>query len=97
LDIENSWKDLKTIVKIETERFTKSENKTQTQIRYYISSLDADAESINKKIRNHWSIENNLHWMLDVAFGEDSSRRRKGFSAENFSIISKTALYVITK
>ena len=96
-DVKKSWKDLKTLVKIETERFTKSENKTQTQTRYYISSLELDAKSINQKIRNHWSIENNLHWMLDVAFGEDSSRKRKGFSAENFNIISKTALSLITK
>ncbi len=55
------------------------------------------AESINEKIRNHWSVENNLHWMLDVVFGEGASRERKGNSAQNFNLISKIALFLITQ
>ena len=43
-------------------------------------------------IRGHWSVENNLHWMLDVVFNEDQSRRRLGHSAANFNIIAKIAL-----
>lgn len=96
-DSDKEWKGLKTLVRIETERFDKLEETTQREIRYYISSLCDQALSINNKVRDHWSIENNLHWMLDVNFGEDASRRRKGHSAENFNIIAKTALSLITK
>ena len=48
-------------------------------------------------IRRHWSIENNLHWMLDVVFNEDQSRRRIGNSAANFNIIAKVALALIER
>jgi predicted transposase YbfD/YdcC len=95
-DSDKEWKGLKTLVKIETERFDKLEKITQRETRYYISSLSEKAISINKKVRDHWSIENKLHWMLDVNFGEDASRRRKGHSAENFNIIAKVALSLIT-
>ena len=97
LDIEDKWKGLKTVIKIESERFIKSESKTQNEIRYYISNLPANAKSMNYKIRSHWAIENNLHWNLDVVFSEDSSRKRKGDSAKNFNIISKIALTFISK
>ena len=96
-DIDKKWKGLKTLVKIETERFDKLEKTTQRETRYYISSLSESAGCANKKIRDHWGIENKLHWMLDVNFGEDSSRRRKGHSAENFNIIAKVALSLIIK
>lgn len=96
-DSDKEWKGLKTLVKIETERFDKLAKTTQCEIRYYISSLSEEAISINKMIRDHWGIENKLHWMLDVNFREDSSRRRKGHSAENFNIIAKVALSLITK
>jgi predicted transposase YbfD/YdcC len=97
LDIEDKWKDLKTIIKVESERFIKSESKTQSQTRFYISNLAANAKSVNHKIRSHWAIENNLHWNLDVVFSEDGSRKRKGDSAKNFNIISKIALTFISK
>ncbi len=48
-------------------------------------------------IRGHWSVENNLHWMLDVVFNEDQSRRRIGNSAANFNIIAKIALALIER
>jgi predicted transposase YbfD/YdcC len=96
-DVDNKWKDLKTVIKVESERFIKSGNKIQTETRFYISNLPADAKSINHKIRSHWAIENNLHWKLDVVFGEDGSRKRKGDSAKNFNIISKIALAFISK
>lgn len=95
-DVINEWKDIKTVIKIESEQYTKINRKTQRESRYYISSLSADAEKINHAVRNHWSVENNLHWMLDVVFREDESRRRKGASAENFNIISKIALALIS-
>ena len=63
------------------------------EIRYYISSLTLSAKEINKLIRSHWGIENSLHWILDVNFGEDKSRKRKGYSTENYALINKIASF----
>lgn len=97
LDEKDKWEDIKSIIKIESERYIKSSGKKQTETRLYISSLNENAKSLNAKIRNHWSIENNLHWMLDITFSEDYSRKRKGNSAKNFNLISKVALNLIMK
>lgn len=79
-----SWKSLSTIIRIESQRYIKSTGVTQSQTRYYISSLDASAEVFQKAIRSHWSIENNLHWSLDVIFNEDANRKRARNAAFNF-------------
>ena len=91
---EGEWKGLRSLVKIESERYHKSNGHSQKEIRYYISSLAADAVKINAAIREHWAIENQLHWTLDVAFGEDKSQKRAGYAAQNFSLINKVALNV---
>lgn len=82
--------DSQSIIKIESIR-TQGE-KVHQETRYYISSLKESAEKFNGYIRRHWSIENELHWHLDVSFNEDKSRARKDHSAENLSIIRKLAL-----
>lgn len=64
----------------------------QTEQRFYITSLRTTPEHFNQIIRAHWSIENNLHWCLDVVFKEDYSTKRAGNAAENFSMINKAAL-----
>lgn len=64
---------------------------TRTETRYYITSL-RDVSSFAYAVRGHWGIENNLHWCLDVAFGEDSSRARKDNSPLNLNVLRKTAL-----
>lgn len=89
------WKGLQSLVKIESERYHKSNGDTQKEVRYYISSLEADAIKINAAIRAHWAIENQLHWTLDVAFGEDKSHKRAGYAAQNFSLINKVALNIL--
>jgi len=95
---DNSWKNLKSIVKIESERvFKNSDKPTENAIRYYISSLKSDAQDFQKAIRSHWAIENKLHWVLDLAFGEDASRKRKANAAQNFSILNKIALNLLKK
>ena len=68
---------------------------TTKEIRYYISSLATSDSAMNAAIRGHWGIENSLHWRLDMIFGEDESRRRKGNSAENFSVINRIALNLL--
>ena len=63
--------------------------------RYYISSLDnTNPEEISSAIRQHWSIENNLHWQLDVTFREDQSKKVKN-AARNFSAVTKMALSIL--
>jgi predicted transposase YbfD/YdcC len=69
----------------------------QNQTRFYLSSLTADAAISNKLIRNHWGIENNLHWMLDVVFSEDQSRTRKGNAPENMTTLRKMALQLLNQ
>ena len=59
-----------------TKKYIKS-GKTTVEKHYYIISLPLDSERITETIRRHWSIENNLHWQLDVSFNEDSQRKRK--------------------
>lgn len=66
------------------------------ETRYFISSLDAnDPQRLERVLRAHWAIENNLHWVLDIAFDEDSNRTRKGHSAANFAVIRHIALNLI--
>ena len=95
LDGKEEWKDLKTIVAIESEIYEKKTHKKSESVRYYISSSEANSKQLAKDIRNHWSIENNLHWNLDVIFKEDFQLKRKGNSAEIFNMISKLALGLI--
>jgi predicted transposase YbfD/YdcC len=92
---KDNWAGIQSIIKIQSERWIKG--KTEKENRYYISSLNEDAEFMNKAIRGHWGIENSLHWVLDVQFREDESRKRKGHSAENFAIIRHIALNLLKK
>ncbi|MGV3630917.1 MAG: ISAs1 family transposase [Bacteroidota bacterium] len=93
----NKWKGVKSIVRVESERIIKNTGEIQPSIRYYITSLETDVENIANSIRSHWGIENSLHWMLDVAFSEDSGRKKNKNAALNFSIVSKIALTIIKK
>ena len=61
------------------------------QPRYYISSLDAPAERLLKVVRTHWSIENSLHWSLDVTFGEDHCRIRKDHAPQNMATLRQVS------
>lgn len=95
LDEKEDWKNLTSIIKIESDRYIKITGKTTQEERYYISSLDFDAKQFGQDIRSHWAIENSLHWVLDVVFNEDKSRVRKGNADENLSIIKRTALNLL--
>jgi predicted transposase YbfD/YdcC len=80
---------------VESTRYFKCSGKEETDTRLYITSLKADAKLLNNAIRFHWSIENALHWVLDVAFNEDNSRKRSGFAAHNYSILNHIALNLL--
>ena len=95
LDKPSSWKGLRSLVRIQAERFHKASGKTEGETRSYISSLPPDATRLNRLIRQHWGIENKLHWVLDVAFGEDHSRKRAGHAAQNFSLLNRIALNLL--
>lgn len=89
------WKNLRTIVMVERERLIDGTASVETG--YYISSLESDAKQLAKAIRGHWSIENGLHWVLDIAFREDESRIRKDNGPENFAILRHMALNMLRK
>ncbi len=72
--------------------------KTSVERCCYISSLaGADAAATAAYVRGHWSVENNLHWQLDVSFGEDQNRTRKGHGAENYSRLCRIALNLLKR
>ena len=63
--------------------------------RFYISNLEATPEQFNRMVRNHWQIENNLHWILDVVFKEDIQRTKKENAPDNLSTLRKMALQLL--
>lgn len=69
--------------------------KHTSEVRYYILSRKLSAKKFGEAVRGHWSIENRLHWQLDVTFGEDQSRIRKGHADANFSSLRRTALSLL--
>jgi len=88
------WEGLQSIVMVERERTILGEE-TSRERKYYISSLAADAKQLGKAIRSHWSIENSLHWVLDIGFREDESRIRKDHSPENVATLRHIALNLL--
>lgn len=88
------WLGLRSFAMAQAER-TRG-GKTSIETRYFISSLPgASEELICQAIRRHWSVENNLHWVLDVAFREDECRIRNGHGAENLAIVRQIALNLL--
>ncbi|MDR0754215.1 MAG: ISAs1 family transposase [Prevotellaceae bacterium] len=71
-------------------------NKTETHERFYISCLQPDSD-FNKFIRDHWSVENKLHWTLDMVFREDEQRKRANHAAKNFATVRKIGLNLLKK
>ncbi len=95
VEMAAEWASLQGLVRIESERYHKATGKTEMEIRYYITSLKPDAERLNRAIRQHWGIENRLHWALDVSFGEDLDRKRARNAAQNFSLLNRIALNLL--
>ncbi len=78
-----------------TLNITQRDGKECIEVRYYILSKDIAGRRFAEAVRSHWSIENNLHWQLDVTFQEDQCRIRKGHADANFSILRRTALSML--
>lgn len=87
------WPDLKSFAVIESERCIRG--KTTLERRFYLSSLPADASRLLPAIRAHWSVENRLHWCMDVAFADDQMRVRTGHAAHNLAILKHITLNLI--
>lgn len=87
------WSGLRAVVRVHARR-QKGAEVTEKE-RYFISSLDSHARDLLKAVRSHWSIENELHWVLDIAFREDESRIRKDHGPENFAVLRHIALNLV--
>ena len=90
---EASWPKLTSLVKLLTVRTTA--RKTEVTVRYFISSWSASAQAFLARIREHWQIENGLHWVLDIAFREDESRIRKDHAPQNMAVLRHMALNLL--
>jgi predicted transposase YbfD/YdcC len=78
------------VIKVELQRHI--DEQCSEEVRYYIASFSADAARSHAAVRNHWAIENGLHWVLDMSFGEDQSRIRKGHAVANMAVIRHTVI-----
>jgi len=96
LESAGKWNGLTSIVKVDRERYFKATGKRENETSFYITTLNK-AATIACGVRKHWGIENKVHWVLDVAFGEDLSRKRSGNAAQNFSSLNRIALNLLKK
>lgn len=87
------WPGLRSLILVEAERTRRGE--TSRERRAYISSLDESAEALGAKVRGHWHVENKLHWVLDVTFGEDHARVSRKNGAEGMSVMRKLAMNLL--
>jgi len=93
LGFGEEWKGLRSITALKAQRIIA--DRKSTQIRYYISSLPGDAKRIAHAVREHWKIENSLHYVLDVVMNEDMSRVRKDHAPENLATLRRIALNML--
>ena len=89
LECKNKWKDLTSLIEV-TSRRTIKENSTEAK-RYYISNLEYSPELAMEDTRSHWTIENHLHWIMDVNFKEDATLAATGNAGENLAILKRLA------
>lgn len=90
------WEGLKSIGMVESERRVNGQISDVEQ-RYYILSIESDVKRFAEAVRHHWSIENQLHWVLDVGFKEDSSKGCQGHSAENLAVMRPIGVNLLSQ
>jgi predicted transposase YbfD/YdcC len=90
---QSNWSGLQSLVIVHSNR--RLWNQDTSEVRYFLSSLCVDAQTFARYIRAHWSIENQLHWCLDVVFNEDASRIRKDYAPRNMSVLRRLALNLL--
>ena len=78
---------------VESERYIKG--KTSIETRCFIASIKPDAKKFATAVRQHWAIENNLHWQLDVTFDEDKLRARMKHAAQNLAVMRRMVLNIL--
>jgi predicted transposase YbfD/YdcC len=88
----DTWSGLRTVLAVETIRGVTGSGTVEAEIRYFLSSCRDDPAVLVQAIRRHWTIENGLHWVLDVTFREDDSRVRDRTAARNLAILRKVAI-----
>jgi predicted transposase YbfD/YdcC len=95
LQKQHQWPGLKAIGKVV--RVRQTAEKTTTEAAYYLLSRVLSPERFNQVVRQHWSIENNLHWCLDVVMNEDQDRTRMGHGPENLAVLRHMAINAMQK
>jgi predicted transposase YbfD/YdcC len=91
------WPDLRAVLAIETIRSVNGSGQVEAEIRYFLTSCSDAPAVLVRAIRRHWSVENALHWVLDVTFREDDSRVRDRTAARNFALLRKIALNLVAR
>jgi predicted transposase YbfD/YdcC len=92
---KHQWAGIRSICKVTRQRELNAKICAETS--YFISSLKGHAHTIGQSIREHWAIENDLHWCLDISFKEDHCRVRKDNAPENFGILRHMAINLLKK
>jgi predicted transposase YbfD/YdcC len=88
----SQWAGFQTVIAVERIRHLRT--KTTHEIQFYLSSLSSNSSQISRTIRQHWGIENSLHWVLDVTFNEDACRVRSLHSPHNLALVRRFALNI---
>ena len=96
LNGSENWSGIKSAIAVETISSKNNDQKVTAEWRYYISSRLHTDKDLPDTIRNHWSIENKLHWVLDVTMKEDSDQKSERKSAKSFSLLRRIALVLQT-
>ena len=92
------WKNLTSVVVVESTRQMMGKSEKSTERRYFIGSvLCSSGERLGNLVRNHWSTENSQHWSLDMAFNEDQSRVRKDHGDQNLAVLRRIALGLLRR